>query len=325
VYYLSDGSAIIMAFRVSLIVLLAACAPWIIHADDERLGKAARAPKPVIKASYGEAQLVVIGNSKGVVGPVARLKATFPNTATTPLAAVAGQYLQLTFSITDAISGSALSPHQVFVRLTNKATRVQTNFVASMDGAPRGDDVGIHSLKLDLNDYKSLHAAGEAGDYSVTIVVGDPAISNPIVWTCGELHWQPATPPAGPTPILYSQPLLHESDTTLLPLKEIRHVFKEPENRPPPLVSVSASVIIVLGLVVYVVQAVRIPGFSITIVPPAVVWASGFYTFFAAIMAVFVAYWFAMNMFTALTYVSALAVPTALLGHKMLRALQKHS
>lgn len=63
-------------------------------------------------------------------------------------------------------------------------------------------------------------------------------LHQPFLWSLGSIQFN-LPQPVAQDEILYTKALLHESDTTLKPLKEICHQFRAPEPRPPVVVSLS--------------------------------------------------------------------------------------
>lgn len=273
---------------------------------------------PQRRARYGDAEMFVTSLKDGG----ARAVSKFPSHATETLTAQSGQHLNVVFEIADE-EGNALKPHQSFVRLTNKETKVSTYFVAEPTTSAVGDKKGAHKLSLDLSDRKSLYSAADAGMYDVFVIVGDAAISNPVEWRIGTVSLVPAEAPAKSPEILYSKPLLHESDTTRKPLKEIEHIFRAPEKRAPAIVSTAATVAVLGAFGVWVLTAMGL-GLRLSLPATAIHWAAGFYSSFLAVLLLFAAYWLDyLRMFRTLGLLSVLAAPLAVCGRKLALALQK--
>lgn len=85
------------------------------------------------------------------------------------------------------------------------------------------------------------------GDYTVSLRVGDVNYA-PLLVQLYSLRIQYPAMDHTPHYSLYSKSLTYESDTTMVPLKEIRHQFKEDTKQPPFLVSFVFSMLIVLAL-----------------------------------------------------------------------------
>jgi oligosaccharyltransferase complex subunit delta (ribophorin II) len=249
------------------------------------------------------------------------LKAAFPNAASGSLTAKAGQYLYVTFSVTDAATKEELKPHQAFVRLTNTATGVASYFVAKPD--PSGAEAGRHKLELAVGDRKALRDAVEAGDYAVHVIVGDAALENPVEWKVAAVNLQPPAPAAKAPVPLYTTPLLHESDTALAPLREIAHSFRTPERRPHAVVSLVAACAVVAVLVGWVLYVLSLPGLRFSVPWASSLWVFGFHGSFAAVLGLFALYWLRLDMFTTLGYLALLAPVVAFFMHMLLSTLQK--
>lgn len=273
-----------------------------------------------VTAKYGDAQILVSGG--GAASP-SKQTATFPKSASSSgsLTAKAGQFLYVTFSVTDAGDGAALKPHQTFVRLTNAKTGVSSFFVAKPDAS--SNEVGRFKIELPVSDRKALRDATEPGDYDVFVIVGDAALTNPVEWKVGTVNLQPPAAPAKPSVPLYTQPLLHDSDTTLVPLKEISHIFRNPERRPHAIVSLVAAGLIVAVVVGWIGYALSIPGARVSIPLASFIWAVGFHGSLAAVFVLFGLYWLRLTMFTTLGWLAILAVPLTVFGRQLLVSLQK--
>jgi oligosaccharyltransferase complex subunit delta (ribophorin II) len=247
--------------------------------------------------------------------------AAYPKESAGNVVAKDGQYLHVLFDVTASTTKDALKPHQAFVRLTNQKTGAATLFVAQPDDSAIADRKGVHRFSVDMSDRNSLFGAAEAGDYDVHIVVGDASIPNPVDWKVGSVNLQPRAAPVKAAPPLYTTPLLHESDITLAPLREIAHVFRAPESRPPAVISLAFAGAIVAALALWVLSALRLD-MSFRVPLTASVWALGFHGCFGLILALFAAYWFGLTMFTTLGYLSVLAIPTMMFGRQLLVSLQ---
>ena len=72
------------------------------------------------------------------------------------------------------------------------------------------------------------------GLYNVRLIIGDTNSANAIDWTFADVKVAASTPVAAPTsssPVKKSQIINYE------PLPEIKHLFREPEKRPPQFIS----------------------------------------------------------------------------------------
>lgn len=127
---------------------------------------------------------------------------------------------------------SAVTAHQAFLRFTHASEKVDTYFVLTADKKK------THSIFLQFASL-SKKFGYKSGLYKLQLIIGDPTFEKSIVWDLGEIDLLLASaPPPTPSP-LYAKHLLHESDTTLKALPEIKHVMREQDPRPPITVSLA--------------------------------------------------------------------------------------
>jgi oligosaccharyltransferase complex subunit delta (ribophorin II) len=106
------------------------------------------------------------------------------------------------------------------------------------------------------------------------------------------------------------------------PKPEIRHLFREPEKRPPTLVSDAFTVLVILPLILliglWIAIGVNLSGFSFGIAN------IGFHTGTALILSLMVsAFWKNMDMFLILKCLSGVLLITFLSGHYLLKGFAK--
>lgn len=159
----------------------------------------------------------------------------YPSLLTNPLEADYQQRLVLKFQLRDVIAGDVLTAHQTFVQFVNSATKQEIIFVAEADSTS--------TYKLDLNlQTKAKDLFYLSGVYRITLIVGDAVISNPIEWKIGSINLQlPPNPNPSPS---------DASVSPYLPRPEIKHLFREQEKRPPPVVSNAFSLLALVPLVI---------------------------------------------------------------------------
>ncbi|KAK7082082.1 proteasome regulatory particle base subunit, partial [Halocaridina rubra] len=85
--------------------------------------------------------------------------------------------------------------------------------------------------------------SGVSGIYSLCLIIGDAAISNPLMWHIGELSL--SFPDSG-----VSAP---PQDYTYKARPEINHVFRTPDPRPASVVSTTFTVLSILPLLLLVI------------------------------------------------------------------------
>lgn len=207
--------------------------------------KVARALKVVTEAVVADAKVTVQHGD----GESSEHEAAFPQPVAAPVQAGAQDTVDVAFAVRASSDGAALRPHQVFVRLTH-ATGAQTHFVAR-----RRSSRGHYTASLDLSGQARTLLDHCSGRYAVHVVVGDVSMRRALVYHLADADLDlPAKPEAKESP-LYYKPLLDDSDRATAPLPEIHHQFKEPERRPPGVISLTFTALTL-------VRARRHPGRS---------------------------------------------------------------
>ncbi|RYG51087.1 hypothetical protein EON67_04075 [archaeon] len=275
-----------------------------------------------VRVKVGSASLWTTGGKPSAsAAPISRTLATYPQPAATTLSAKAGQQFSVSFGVTDEASGEAMKPHQAFVKLTHTTTGVAAYYVAQPDTSI-GQDAGNHRMTLDVSNARALGHAAVGGTFDVDVIIGDASIDNPVMWRIGRVELTPPSATPKPATSLYTQPLLHESDVALAPLPLLQHTFRAPAKRPAAVLSYAAAGVIVAAAVAWMVYVLTmLPGMRWSFPWAAVHWAVPFHASLLAIGALFTAYWLWLDMFSTLSYLALLAVPTALTGRQLLRYL----
>jgi oligosaccharyltransferase complex subunit delta (ribophorin II) len=142
------------------------------------------------------------------------------------------------------------------------------------------------------------------------------------VWDLGNVELQlGAAPVETPSP-LYKKPLLHESDTTLKALPEIKHVMREDDPRPPVAVSLAFVGAVLAPLAFFLVFVARL-GLNVKRLFEGSVFVFGcvFLASLGGILALFGLYWLELTMFRTLGYLSVLGSVNLWSGHLTLKRL----
>jgi hypothetical protein len=228
-----------------------------------------------------------------------------------------GQIVSLKFAVT-ADDGGSMMPHQVFLELTHAETGVRTVFTGLLADTTTGE----HKVTLDVGSASALKTASAGGQFSARLLVGDVALDEPIAWSMGSITLSPPAPRRAKEEILYAKPLLHESETTLSPLREITHVFRAPEARVPAVIALAIAGAVASPIVLYFLWATAAGGCNMRGFPTGTsfLYAVGFHAGLGGIMLLFAAYWLASDMMTTLAYLSVIGAATALFGYFLLRA-----
>lgn len=230
------------------------------------------------------------------------------------------QKLTIRFSLKDAATNSFVSPHQVFILLTNKNSKREIVYLADevvVDASkdPQESSVGMkRNFKLDLvlgNRRNQL--SGDNGIYDVSLIVGDDLISNSFIWNLLSVNINSG---------LNRDVTSSEStnDDYYKPKKEIHHVFRTPDKRPSFVVSDAFSLLVIIipyiTLIIFWSKiGINLSGFNLNqLFLPSFM----FHTSLFLIFSLYFMFWLEFNMFTTLKCLMALGVVTFMSGHSLL-------
>uniref|UniRef100_K3X631 Ribophorin II n=1 Tax=Globisporangium ultimum (strain ATCC 200006 / CBS 805.95 / DAOM BR144) TaxID=431595 RepID=K3X631_GLOUD len=210
---------------------------------------------------------------------------------------------------------SPVTAHQAFLRFTHKADKVDTYFVLTTDKKK------THSAFLQFSTL-SKKFGYKSGVYKLQLILGDPTFEKSIVWDLGELDLLLASePPPTPSP-LYAKHLLHESDTTLKALREIKHIMRPQDPRPPITVSLAFTGAVLVPLAVFLIIVLKLQlNISKLFQGSVFIFGSGFLATLAAIFALFGWYWLELTMFRTLGYLAVLGTANLWFGLLTLKRL----
>jgi oligosaccharyltransferase complex subunit delta (ribophorin II) len=163
-----------------------------------------------------------------------------------------------------------------------------------------------------------------SGTYNVVLIVGDMTMENSFVWTLASLDLDlPAAPEGKPLPP--KAPL--EITARIGPKPEIAHIFRQPEKRPPTLLSnifLSLTLLPLIGFFIglgYLGANIKL--FPMTGLPGAA--AVGFHGAVASILVLYFLFWLKLDLFTTLKVLGFLGLCTLPLGHFILSYLADSS
>jgi len=225
---------------------------------------------------------------------------SYPKALSEELEADYQQRLVMRFILKDVSSGEVLEPHQVFVQLVNQDTKQEVIFVAEPDSAKQ--------YKFDLNlQTKAKDFGHESGVYSISLIVGDASITNPLIWSIGKVKFTFSQAAAGERRI---------RENPFAPRPEIRHLFRQPEKRPPQVISDAFSILVLLPLLLLFVLWIKL-GVNISDFPLSLS-AILFHGSLALIFTLYGLFWLKMNMFTTMKCLSGVVLVAFLSGHRLL-------
>lgn len=228
-------------------------------------------------------------------------KATFPGKISAALSADAQQKIVIKVVLVEEATKKPMLVHQAFVRFENKATNEEIIFVAEPDSSK------TYRFDLDLS-VRGIDFAHKSGPYSVELIVGDASISNSFRWPLAEIA------------LKFQQEAKEKTECTLRkPKTEIHHMFREPEKRPPLVVSNFFTLLCLaplgLLLLVWLKLRVNISAFNFSLS------ALGFHGGFGAILFLFFVFWKQLNMFETIRYLLPLGLFTFICGNRLLRSI----
>jgi len=229
-------------------------------------------------------------------------KIQHPNKAANAIEADHHQKIMMKFLLKDKSTGTSMTAHQTFIRLTNQETQQEITFVAEADGSD--------AYRFDLDVGSSAKDFGYlSGHYNMDLIIGDAVIQNPFSWAIADVV---LTFPEGN--------VAKRDDTYRYSKKpEIEHQFREPEARPPAVVSTLFTVLVLLPVLIllflWVKIGVNMSSFSFSLS------TLGFHVGLAAIFGLYYCYFLTLNMFQTLRWLGILGIPTFLFGNRLLSSI----
>ncbi|XP_020559049.1 dolichyl-diphosphooligosaccharide--protein glycosyltransferase subunit 2 isoform X1 [Oryzias latipes] len=224
----------------------------------------------------------------------------YPSKAKSSFTADSHQNFAMSFQLVDVNTGLELIPHQTFVRLHNHKTGQEVVFVAEPDSKNQ------YKFELDTAERKSEFDS-TSGTYSLYLIVGDATLENPILWNVADVVLKFAEEEA---------PATIQSKTLYIPKPEIQHLFREPEKKPPTVVSNTFTGLVLspllLLLILWLKLGANISNFSFS--PSTILFHGGH----AALLGLLYVYWTHLNMFQTLKYLAIVGGVTFLAGNRML-------
>ncbi|XP_041944705.1 dolichyl-diphosphooligosaccharide--protein glycosyltransferase subunit 2 isoform X1 [Alosa sapidissima] len=223
-----------------------------------------------------------------------------PSKAKNSFMADSHQNFAMSFQLVDVNTGVELTPHQVFVRLHNQKTGQEVVFVAEPDTK------NVYKFELDTAERKSEFDS-MSGTYALYLMIGDATLQNPILWNVADVVLKFLDEEA---------PSAVQAKTLYVPKPEIKHLFREPEKRPPNVVSTTFTALVLspflLLLILWFKLGANIANLSLS--PSTVLFHVGH----AAMLGLMYVYWTHLNMFQTLKYLAIVGSLTFLAGNRML-------
>ncbi|KAK6018791.1 hypothetical protein OSTOST_15597 [Ostertagia ostertagi] len=206
--------------------------------------------------------------------------------------------LYVSFSVKRRVSGTLIQPHQAFV-LFKHANGSEVFYKADVQTD------GTHLVDINLarahEDFKGI-----SGTYTAYLIIGDATIRTPADFML--------TLPSAPVEVV---PKSQRINYDVLP--EIKHAFRQPEKRPPTIVSDTFTLICSAPLLLLLVLWFRI-GLNFGNMPLSL-WTLIFHGSLTALFALYFVFWLQLNMFGTLKYLAVVGSLTYFAGNRVLRAV----
>uniref|UniRef100_A0A672RSE9 Dolichyl-diphosphooligosaccharide--protein glycosyltransferase subunit 2 n=1 Tax=Sinocyclocheilus grahami TaxID=75366 RepID=A0A672RSE9_SINGR len=211
----------------------------------------------------------------------------YPTKAKAPFMADSHQNFAMAFQLVDETTGVELTPHQTFVRLHNQKTGQEVVFVAEPDSK------NLYKFELDTTERKTEFDS-ISGTYALYLMMGD-------LFSLENYEEAPST---------------IQAKTLYTPKPEIQHLFREPEKKPPTVVSNAFTALVLspflLLLILWVKLGANISNFTLS--PSTFLFHIGH----AAMLGLMYVYWTHLNMFQTMKYLAIIGSLTFLAGNRML-------
>lgn len=235
-------------------------------------------------------------HESNVKAPASGTKLSYPKKASSKFVVDDHSKVLISFKIVDQATKKVTEAHQVFVRFTG-TDGTEVFFVAEA-----GED-GVYLFDLDVAAVAKDSFNSQSGEYAVAIIIGDATIDNSIEWEVGTavVTFRQSEPVATPASKIYKK------------RDNIEHMFREPEKRPPAIVSTVFTGLVLAPIAVLLILWVRldanIKGFPWSSLPTL-----GFHIGLGSILLLFVAFWVSLNLFETAQYLVVLGTFTAVMG-----------
>lgn len=215
--------------------------------------------------------------------------------------------LSIELKVRSADDSSYLHPHQVFARL-RKGSRSVT-LVATTDE----DDDDLLLISLSVEDAMEAKFKNEAGEYALTLMVGDFYAGNSVTWALGTvtLTFPETAVAAEPAVELFG------------PWPTLEHTFQTPDSRAPSIVSTLFTLAVLAPFAWLYTQYSKLGFANLDLFPsdmPEQAYAGVFHGSLGLMLYLLFSFWLATPMLTTLYRLAPVAGVALLSGQKALTA-----
>uniref|UniRef100_A0A0E0N6L4 Dolichyl-diphosphooligosaccharide--protein glycosyltransferase subunit 2 n=1 Tax=Oryza rufipogon TaxID=4529 RepID=A0A0E0N6L4_ORYRU len=268
-----------------------------------------------------KAEIGISDNDAGTVESVQKID--LQKDTSVSLSANHLQKLRLSFQLSTPL-GKTFKPHQVFLKLKHDESKVEHLFV--VPGSARQFKIVLVEYPIPQLDFLGLVEKFYylSGRYDLELAVGDAAMENSFLRALGHIELDlPEAPEKAPKPPAQAV----DPFSKFGPKKEISHIFRSPEKRPPKELSFAFTGLTLLPIVGFLIGLMRL-GVNLKnfpSLPAPAAFASLFHAGIGAVLLLYVLFWIKLDLFTTLKYLSFLGVFLVFVGHRALSYLSSTS
>uniref|UniRef100_A0A0D3EXQ3 Dolichyl-diphosphooligosaccharide--protein glycosyltransferase subunit 2 n=1 Tax=Oryza barthii TaxID=65489 RepID=A0A0D3EXQ3_9ORYZ len=268
-----------------------------------------------------KAEIGISDNDAGTVESVQKID--LQKDTSVSLSANHLQKLRLSFQLSTPL-GKTFKPHQVFLKLKHDESKVEHLFV--VPGSARQFKIVLVEYPIPQLDFLGLVEKFYylSGRYDLELAVGDAAMENSFLRALGHIELDlPEAPEKAPKPPAQAV----DPFSKFGPKKEISHIFRSPEKRPPKELSFVFTGLTLLPIVGFLIGLMRL-GVNLKnfpSLPAPAAFASLFHAGIGAVLLLYVLFWIKLDLFTTLKYLSFLGVFLVFVGHRALSYLSSTS
>lgn len=214
---------------------------------------------------------------------------------------------EVTVEVTDGQDAS-FKPQQVMLLFKDAASG------AAAYALPKKQKSGGISIVMSHASFSKQVGGQQVGPFEVVLLVGHPGLE-PLSWNMGTMEVTGLSSTPGPFLSATSQKLTFTKPT-------IEHLFRKPEKRPAALVSSAFTFLAILPFV-FLLATLGSTGANLKGFPTG---TSGLYALLftgglAALLGVYLLFWFKLNLAQTMPLVGLLGSFTAVFGYKTLQAI----
>ncbi|KAK2585464.1 hypothetical protein KPH14_010122 [Odynerus spinipes] len=240
-------------------------------------------------------------------------RVAFPEKLNQKIEADSQQKLVIRFLLRDSANKKPMRVHQAFIRLSSVSTSNSYEEGNEIIFVAEPDNSHVYKFDMPLTS-AAVNFGYQSGDYNIDLIIGDAVLSNSFQWTVATVNLK--FPDAVATESNGKNASYKQKSNIYTTKPEIKHMFREPEKRPPAFVSnLFTGLCLAPALLLFILWAklgVNISNFPLSI--SAVLFHLGL----GSIFVLFGIFWLKLNMFVTLRYLLGLGVVTFLAGNKLL-------